>query len=59
MKNHVASVHEAKKPFNCEICTYKCSQNNDLKKHVESVHEKKKLLFLSKGWLKPTCCISP
>ena len=42
MKSHVASVHEGKKPFKCDICDYSCSQKGHMKTHVESVHEGKK-----------------
>ena len=42
MNNHVASVHDNKKPFKCEICDYRCSQKGDLSKHFTAVHEKKK-----------------
>ena len=39
---HIASVHEAKKPFKCSICDYKCSEKGNLNKHIASVHEGKK-----------------
>ena len=35
-------IHEGKKPFNCDICNYRCSQKGDMKTHVASVHEGKK-----------------
>ena len=41
-KKHIASVQERKKPFNCEICDYSCTQKTDMTQHVSSVHEKKK-----------------
>jgi hypothetical protein len=31
-------VHKKKKPFKCEICDYRGSQKNDLKKHLKSAH---------------------
>ena len=43
MNMHVASVHEGKKPFMCDICDYNCSRMGNLNKHVVSVHEGKKL----------------
>ena len=43
MKNHVASVHEGKKPFKCESCDYRFAQKSDMKRHVALVHEGKKL----------------
>jgi KRAB domain-containing zinc finger protein len=39
MKRHVASVHEEKKPFKCDIYDFSCAQRNVLKVHVASVHE--------------------
>ena len=42
MKIHIASVHEGKKPFNCELCNYSCSENSRMKKHIASAHEGKK-----------------
>ena len=41
MKQHVASVHEGKKPFKCDNCDYSCSQKGNLKTHVQSVHDGK------------------
>ena len=45
MANHVASVHEKKKPFKYETCDYSCLLKGDMKKDVVSVHEKKKHFF--------------
>ena len=42
MKSHVASFHEGKKPFKCDICDHSFSQKRDLNTHVASVHEEKK-----------------
>ena len=39
MNKHVESVHERKKPFNCD---YSCSQKSKMNKHVVSVHEGEK-----------------
>ena len=39
MKRHVASVHEEKKTFKCDICDFSCAERNVLKVHVVSVHE--------------------
>ena len=39
MKKHVASVHEGKKPFKCDLCGYRGSDKGNLKRHVSSVHE--------------------
>ena len=40
MKTHVASVHEEKKPFKCDICDYSCSRKGNMNRHVSTVHEK-------------------
>ena len=37
-----STLHEGKKPFNCSICDYKCSQKRNLTRHIASVHEGKK-----------------
>ena len=42
IKRHLASVHEGKKPFKCDICDYICSQKMDMNRHIASVHEGKK-----------------
>ena len=42
MTQHVLSVHEEKKTFNCEICDYNCSENGSLNKHFIPAHEEKK-----------------
>ena len=42
MKTHVASVHERKKPFKCDICDYSFSLKNTMKRHVMTVHGGKK-----------------
>ena len=36
---HITSVHEGTKPFNCELCDLKFSENFRLKQYVLSVHE--------------------
>ena len=42
LKEHIASVHEGKKPFKCSICDYSCSRGSHLTMHIASVHEGKK-----------------
>ena len=42
MIQHVASVHEGKKPFKCENCDKSFFYKSDMNKHVASVHEGKK-----------------
>ena len=39
---HVSSVHEGKKPFQCDVCTKSYSQKAHLLGHVAAVHEGKK-----------------
>ena len=39
---HIAAIHEGKKPFKCDTCDYSCSEKGSMKKHVSSVHEGKK-----------------
>ena len=34
MKKHIASVHEGKKPYKCEICHVSFTQKGSLKKHI-------------------------
>ena len=41
-KQHVASIHEGKKPFKCDICDHSCSHKGNMKTHVASVHKVKK-----------------
>ena len=36
------SVHEGKKPYECNLCDKIFTVNSSLKQHIESVHEKKK-----------------
>ena len=42
LKKHIASIHEGKKPFECNRCNTMFSQKGNLEKHIASVHEKKK-----------------
>ena len=42
LKNHIASVHERKKPFKCIICDTSFTTKQSLKNHIASVHEGKK-----------------
>ena len=42
MDRHIASVHEGKKPFKCDISDYSCFQKSSMSEHVTSVHEGKK-----------------
>ena len=42
MTKHLSTVHEGKKPFECSICDYKCSQKGPLNLHFSTIHEGKK-----------------
>jgi uncharacterized C2H2 Zn-finger protein len=42
MNKHVASEHEAEKPFKCDICDHIFSQKSVMNKHVASEHEAEK-----------------
>ena len=42
IKGHIASIHENRKPFTCEICSISFARKPNLKKHIESVHAGKK-----------------
>ena len=39
-QRHVASVHEGKKSFKCEMCNFSASHKGILKQHIISVHER-------------------
>ena len=39
MNDHVAVVHEGKKPFQCEICNSCFSRDRNLRAHISFVHE--------------------
>jgi uncharacterized Zn-finger protein len=39
VNGHIASVHEGKKPFKCNICDTSFSQKVNLKRPIVSVHE--------------------
>ena len=42
MKRHIAAVYAEDKPFQCDICDYRCPQMNRMNMHFKSVHEGKK-----------------
>ena len=42
LRDHIASVHEGKKPFKCSICDYKYSGKSSLTRHIASMHQGKK-----------------
>ena len=39
MKKHIESVHDKKKPIQCEICDQSFPRKCEMKKHVELVHD--------------------
>ena len=42
LNEHIASVHEGKKPFKCDKCEVYFGLKYDLNLHIASVHEGKK-----------------
>ena len=42
MNKYVASVHEGKKPYECDFCDHSCSTKGTMKRHVAVVHRVKK-----------------
>ena len=41
MKGHIATIHEGKNQFKCNICNGNFGQRGNLKKHAAIVHERK------------------
>ena len=39
MLNHIKSVHEKKKNFNCSLCDFATFAKSNLKQHIIAVHE--------------------
>ena len=44
INGHIASVHEGKKPFKCNICDASFTQKGEIIGHFATVHEGKKAL---------------
>ena len=42
VNQHVATVHEKKKQFKCDICTVNFRQKGSLNIHIATIHEGKK-----------------
>ena len=42
MKKHVATVHEGKKAFKCDICKTDFTSKHDMKGHIKTFHEENK-----------------
>ena len=42
LNEHIATVHEGKKPYGCSLCDSKFTQNGSLRRHIASVHERKR-----------------
>ena len=42
LKTHIASVHEKKKPYQCDICCAHFCSKGVLSTHITSIHEGKK-----------------
>ena len=47
-KKDMASVHEGKKPFKCEVCYY--MEKRTMKSHIASIHEGKKFQCKQGAW---------
>ena len=43
MKGHIATIHEGKKQFKCNLCNTKFGEKSNLRRHIVTVHEGKKL----------------
>ena len=43
---HIATVHEGKKAFKCDICHSRFGKKVCLKRHVTTVHEGKKTIHM-------------
>jgi uncharacterized Zn-finger protein len=43
LRKHVESVHEGKKPFQCNICVASFSQKGHMNRHFESVMNRRSL----------------
>ena len=42
LKEHISSVHEKSKDFQCDFCDKSFSQKSHKKTHIASVHEEKR-----------------
>ena len=42
LTEHIRSFHEGKKPHDCLICDFKCSNKEKLTEHIASVNEGEK-----------------
>ena len=42
MNQHIATVHEGKKPFKCEACDARFGRKDTMNQHIEAKHEGKK-----------------
>ena len=41
LNEHIASVHEGKKPFHCEMCDVQFELELELNEHIALVHEER------------------
>ena len=44
LKIHIATVHEQKKQFQCDLCNVSFAQIGNLNQHIATVHEEKKTI---------------
>ena len=42
MKGHIATIHEGKKKFKCDICSSKFTSKQSMNIHIAVIHEGKK-----------------
>ena len=42
LKSYIESVHEGKKPYECDICNKVLDEEQNFKRHIESGHKEKK-----------------
>ena len=43
MKGHIATIHEGKKQFKCDICNAEFTSKHGMKGHIAAIHEGKKI----------------
>ena len=42
MKGHIATIHEGKKQFICDVCNAQFTSKHGMKGHIATIHEGKK-----------------
>ena len=54
LNEHIAFVHEGRKPFQCHVCRAKFDGLSDMTFHVESKHEQRR--YEGKKWFECEIC---